>query len=492
MGGESKCKARKLVGKLNARERIEYLVDLESFQEIGLFAHSVFPEMADATPTDGKIVGLGLVNGRLVGVISNDMMVLGASSSVVNSKKIQYMTDLSTKRGIPLVFLAESAGGRIPDNMGSRGMALSGQNPFQYRRMRRSPWVSALLGPCYGSSSWYSCLSDVSVMLKGAVMAVSSPKVTSLAIGESVSPEDLGGWEIHNRLTGLIDSVADRETDCIDFVKRVLSYLPSNSRELPTRTEVPEGSGNNMSEIMDYLPSQRNRTYDMKSIIAAIVDAGDFLELKREFGLPCITAFARIGGYSVGIIANNPLYKAGAIDADCCDKVTSFLVMCDSYNIPLIMLVDTPGFLIGRASERKKVTGKIMNWMNALSLVTVPKLTVIIRKVYGQAYLNMGGGRNSDIVVAWPTAEISFMHPEIAVNIVYDTKKEDDSDRFEELLDQVSRQIEPWDAAGIFGIADIIDPKDTRGFLIKMLNLYARGSKKGIGEHLMNSWPTSF
>jgi acetyl-CoA carboxylase carboxyltransferase component len=492
MGGENKCAARKLGGKLNARERIEQLVDAGSFQEIGLFTHSIFPEMAEATPTDGKIVGLGLVHRKPVGVISNDMTVLGASSSVVNSKKIQYMTELSTGKGIPLVFLAESSGGRIPDNMGSRGMAMSGQNPYQYRRLRRSPWVSALLGPCYGSSSWYSCLSDVSVMLKGATLAVSSPKVTSIAIGETVHSEDLGGWKVHSRLTGLVDAAADRETECIDFVKRILSYLPTNSLEVPTQAEVSEESGRNMSDILDLLPSQRNRTYDMKSIIATIVDAGDFLELKAEFGLPCVTAFARIGGYSVGIIANNPLYGAGAINVDCCDKITNFIVTCDSYNIPLVMLVDTPGFLIGRAGEEKKVTGKIMNWMNALSLVTVPKLTVIIRKVYGQAYLNMGGGKHSDILVAWPTAEISFVDPGIAVNIVYDSKKEDDSDNFEELLDQVSRQSEPWDAAGIFGITDIIDPKDTRNFLIKMIDLHAKGVTKGISEHLMSSWPTSF
>ena len=492
MGGLEKCEARRKAGKLNARERIDYLFDKGTFQEIGVFTHSAFAEMAEVTPSDGKIIGIGLIDGRATAVVSNDMTVLGASSSIVNTKKIQYITELSSRKGMPLVFLAESAGGRIPDNMGARGMGQSGQNPNQYRRLRFSPWVSVLLGPCYGSSSWYSCMSDVSVMLKGAVLAVSSQKVTALAIGEQDSAEDLGGWEVHGKITGQVDAVADTETKCINFAKRVLSYLPANSAKAPSRSDIPENSGYEMADILDFVPAARNRVYNMKTIIEKIVDAGSFLELKADFGLPCTTAFARLEGYSVGIIANNPMFGAGALDADCCDKIVSFLVLCDSYNVPILMFVDTPGFLVGKAGERKKITGKIMNWMNALALTTVPKLTVIIRKSYGQGWQNMGGGRYSDVLVAWPTAEISFVAPEIAVNIVHGIGKEDDTERYNELLEEISRQTEPWDAAGIFGLTDVIEPKDTRLFLAKMLKLYVEDSRCRIGQHLMHNWPTSF
>jgi acetyl-CoA carboxylase carboxyltransferase component len=203
MGGEKKLKARKAESRLNARERLDYLFDPGTFLELGLFAHSALPGMEERTPADGKIIGYGLVEGRPVGVVANDMTVMGASSSVTNMKKIEYMRSVSCEKGMPLVFLGESAGARIPDCMGSEGMAHGGQNPSQYRRLRESPWVSVLLGPCYGSSTWYSAMSDITVMLKGAVMAVSSPKVTSLAVGEETPPEELGGWKLHSEVSSM-------------------------------------------------------------------------------------------------------------------------------------------------------------------------------------------------------------------------------------------------------------------------------------------------
>ena len=205
-----------------------------------------------------------------------------------------------------------------------------------------------------------------------------------------------------------------------------------------------------------------------------------------------MTALARLEGRPVGIAATNPAYGAGALTAECCDKVISFLVLCDSYNIPLVMLVDTPGFLVGKAGERQKVVGKIMNWMNALSLVTVPIVTVITGKSFGQAYLNMGGGKYSSAFAAWPTARLSFMGPEPAINVVHSIRQEDDPARFEELLARMERDVEPWDAAGIFGLNDIIEPAQTRDYLIRMLDLHTDQRKGGIGEHLLCNWPTTF
>jgi acetyl-CoA carboxylase carboxyltransferase component len=210
MGGKEKRDALKAAGKLNVRERIDYFFDPQSFQEIGLFSHSAIEEMAERTPTDGKIIGCGRVNGRMTGVVANDMTVLGASSAATNMKKIEYMRALSCDKGLPLVFLAESTGARMPDCMGAVGMAQGGQNTAQYRRLREAPWISVLLGPSYGSSSWYAAMSDICVMLKGAVMAVSSPKVTQLATGEDTPSDELGGWKLHAEVTGLADAVGDR------------------------------------------------------------------------------------------------------------------------------------------------------------------------------------------------------------------------------------------------------------------------------------------
>lgn len=492
MGGVQKLEARKADSKLNARERLDYFFDQGTFLELGLLSHSALPGMEDRTPADGKIIGYGEVLGRLVGAIANDMTVMGASSSMTNMKKIEFMRSLSCDRGFPLAFLGESTGARIPDCMGSQGMAQGGQNTSQYRRLRESPWISVLLGPCYGSSAWYSAMSDISVMLKGAVMAVSSPKVTSLATGEDIPPEVLGGWKLQAETTGLVDAVGETEQECMDLARKYLSYLPSHAEETPLRAEVPQFSGGEMAHILDHLPEKANRAYDMKNIVRAIVDGGLILEVKQHFGRPCITAFARLDGHAVGIVANNPLFGAGALDADCCEKVTSFLVLCDSFNIPVVTFVDTPGFLVGKDGEKRKIVGKIMNWMNALSAVTVPKVTVVIRKIYGQAYLNMGGGKYSDVFAAWPTAEISFMGLEPAVNVVFGVRKEDDPQKFEELLSRMAKDTEPWKGAGLFGVNEIIDPSETRDFIIRMLDLLRNRRRKGIGRHLLRNWPTSY
>jgi len=492
MGGPEKLKLRREAGKLNARERIDHLFDPGTFQEIGVFSHSSMLEEAGQTPGDGKIIGHGFVNGRPTGVVSCDMTVKGASSAATNMKKIEYMRAWSCERGKPLVFFNESTGARMPDSMGAWGMSQAGQNKLQYRRYREAPWVAALMGPSFGSGTWYSVISDIAVMLKGAVMAVSSPKVTLLATGEDTPWEELGGWKLHYENTGLVDAVADTEEACIELVKEYLGFLPQNANEPALVHDIPDGSGEGMADILDWLPEKSNRAYDMVKIINTIADGGRILELKAKFGRQCITAFAGLGGRTVGIIANNPYFMAGALDADCCDKITSFIVLCDSYNIPIVMLVDTPGFLVGKAGEYKKVTGKIINWMNALSLVTVPIFTVIIRKTFGQAFLNMGAGKYSTVIVAWPTAQISFMSPEPGINVLFNLKQEDDPEKFEELMQKMNKNSEPWIGAGNFGLHDIIDPRETRNFLIKMLEIHCNRPQGHVGKHLMHNWPTSY
>jgi acetyl-CoA carboxylase carboxyltransferase component len=381
------------IWRCESEVRFALLFDEGSFHEIGLFANSAREQDRDRTPADAKISGYGRIDGRPAAAVANDFTVLGASSSTINSRKIAYTKEVATRNGMPMVFLGESSGGRIPDSMGARGMGASGLDPTQYLRTRETPWASAVLGSCFGSSVWYTCLSDFVVMRKGATLAVASPRVTSLAIGEQVDPEQLGGWQLQAEITGLVDRAVDSDAEAIALIRRFLSYLPSHNRAQPPvsadQSAVPARNPG------DLVPSDRAKIYDVRKVIEAVIDPGTFFPLKERFARALVTGLARLGGRVVGIIANNPMMKGGALDPDACDKAVNLIVLCDSFNIPIINLVDTPGFLVGVEGERKKAPGKIMNYMQALQLATVPKLSVILRKSYGQAYLNMGGGRNS-------------------------------------------------------------------------------------------------
>lgn len=492
MGGPDKLARRKAAGVLNARERVDALFDPGTFIESGLFGTSGSrPEDRDKSPADGKVAGFGKIDGRECAAVANDFTVMGASSGATNGRKMGHIKRVASSRGLPIVFLGESSGARMPDHMGARGMgSLLGNDPTQYMRMRETPWASATLGYSYGSSSWYAVLSDFSVMRKGAVLAVSSAQLASLAIKEAVDPEVMGGWKVHAEVTGFADVVVDTDVEAVAAIKTFLSYLPSHCREAPPERPVTPGSGDSMAGIAKLLPAKRTQVYDVRTIVRAIADRDSFFELKARFGKVAVTGLARLGGRTVGFVANNPLVKGGAMDTDSCEKVTSFLVLCDSFNIPIVMLVDTPGFVIGTDAERKRAPGKIMNFMQALQLCTVPKISVILRKSYGQAYLNMGGGRNSDEVAAWPSAEVSFMDPTFAVKIVHGLEPGDAG--FDEAFARMNKDSEPWDIASIYAVQSVIRPEETRDYLIRMLEVHRQRMTNGVGQHLMHSWPTSF
>ena len=492
MGGAEKLAKRKKAGVLNARERLERLLDPGSFLESGLFgASGVYAEQADETLTDGKLAGYGRMGGRDVAVVVNDFTVKGASTSATNSKKVAHMKRTSTERGVPLIVIGESTGARLPDAMGSRGMGqLLGNDPTQFRRLRETPMCAAALGPSFGSSTWLTCQADFAVMQKGSIVAVSSPGLVSMALGEKVDQEVLGGWRLHADVTGLVDQVVDTEEEVFAAIRAFLSYLPSHHREAPPDAPVPAGSGADMDKVFSVLPESRTQVYDMKRIIRAIVDRDTLFELKPRFGKSAVTALARLGGKSVGIVANNPLHRGGALDADACRKITDFLVLCDSFNVPIVLLVDTPGFQIGTEAERAGAPGKIMNFMNAMTLVTVPRLSVIIRKSYGRAYVCMGGGRHSDDVAAWPTAEISFMSPEFATKIVHGVGVGEPG--FEDAFEKIKKGSDVWGLAEVYAAQAVIKPEETRDYLIRMLEVYQLRLTRGVGQHLMRTWPTSY
>jgi len=492
MGGAEKLAQRKAQGVLNARERIDRLVDPGSFTESGRHARSIRPEVRHKTPADGKVAGYARIDGREVALVSNDFTVLGASSSVVNMKKIRHVKQAATRYGMPLVFLGESSGARMPDRMGASGRAILAQDPTEYQRLRESPWVSALLGQCYGSSTWYAAMSDFVVMRKGSVMAIASPGVTSIAIGKPIDSEELGGWKLLTGVSGLADMAVDSDEQALDAIKRYLSYMPAHCMEAPPERPVPAGSDDACRKMLEIVPEARNKVYDVRKVIAAVADRDSSIELKERFGRSVATVLARLDGKSAGFIANNPLYKGGALDADACQKATSFMVLCDSFNIPMVFLVDVPGFLIGVEGEIRGMPGKVINWMNALSLVTVPRVTVILRKSYGQAFINMGGGRNTDELACWPSADLGFMDTRASVNVLFGVKEQDDPERFKQLVAEVERDTTPWELARLYEAQHVIDPRDTRAFLIRMLQVHRKRLKNGVGEHRLSNWPTSY
>ena len=492
MGGPDKIARRKKAGQLNARERVAALVDENSFIESGLFGTSgVYPNEAEETPTDGKIAGFGKINGRDVAVVVNDFTVKGASTSATNGKKVGHMRRTATERGMPFVIIGESTGARLPDAMGARGMGqLLGNDNTQFRRTRETPMAAAVVGPSFGSSAWFACLSDFAVMQKGATMAVSSPRLIEMALNEKVNLDELGGWRLHTETTGLIDQVVDTEEEMFIAIKQFLSYLPSHNNEAPPVVPVPAGSGAEMANILSLVPEKRTQVYDMRKIIKCMVDKDSMFELKPRFGKSAVVALSRMNGKSVGIVANNPLHRGGALDADACRKIVDFLVMCDSFNIPIVLLVDTPGFQIGTEAEKAGAPGKIMNFMNAMTILTVPRLSVILRKSYGRAYVCMGGGRHSDDISAWPSAEISFMSPEFATTIVHGVKPGDPD--FDARLAEIEQGSDVWGLASVYAAQAVIRPEETRDYLIRMLEVYQLRMTKGVGQHLMRTWPTSY
>ena len=489
MGSPKRLAERKAANILNARERVERLIDKDTFVEAGLFATSIKPDMRDKSPGDGVVSGFGKISGRMVGVNAADFTTLGSSSAEVHGKKQYYVRETCRKNGIPMVNLMECAGGRIPDIMGAAGIGRAGEGA-RYTHARETPWASAVLGLTYGGGAFTCINSDFVVMRKGAVLAVSSSNVTSVAIAEDSDPEELGGWRLHSEQTGFVHAVVDTDDEAIAQLKAFLSYLPDNANAAPPiASHAVEAADAHKLDTL--VPESRAKTYDIRTVIRAILDKDSYFPLKERFAKVAVTALGRLNGRSVGIVASNPMFKGGALDPDSCDKIASFIVLCDSFNIPLIFLADTPGFLVGAESEKRRLPGKIMNFMAALELATVPKIALVLRKSYGQAYLNMGGGR-SDVTATWFSGDISFMDPAVAVNVVYATKPGEDPERYDELVRQVSSGTTAYELAAPFIAQMVIDPNDTRRFLIDMLEVLSRRMTNGVGQHRLADWPPAF
>ncbi len=494
MGGEDKIARQHAKGRLTARERIDALLDAASFEELGLLAHSDLPEAADKTPADGKICGYGTIEGRPVFVGADDVTVMaGAGGRVGVGKLLKHMA-YAVQKGYPCIQLGDAGGARVPDIMGSVGM-MSMVYPIEHQppRDRRVPLITAIMGECYGGSTWTASLSDIVIQVKGTAMCVGGPSILEIATGEKASAEALGGWALHARQTGQVDLFADNDAEALALARRVLSYLPQHAGVLPPRLPGYEISEQRLEAVFDRVPEDPRQVYDMHGLLDAVCDTNSVLELKPYYDASLITALARIDGRVVGVLANNPKVTAGAMGPGACEKATSFICLCDSFHIPLVFLHDTPGFFVGKRAEEAQMPLKIMSMIEALHQSTVPRISVIVRKSYGMAHCNMAGGNmGSDLVLAWPTADVSFMAPAVAVNVVHGRKLAAMSDPAarQALMDELARANAPWEAAGRNYIDRVIDPRDTRIELIRGLErACGRDGEAGRSQRKLANWP---
>ncbi|MBB6191421.1 acetyl-CoA carboxylase carboxyltransferase component [Sphingobium wenxiniae] len=456
-------------GRLTVRDRVDALLDMGSFFEVGLLNHSDMPGICGETPADGKVAGFGTVDGRPVAVIGNDATTLAGAGGRSGARKMDQVSSTAFEKGYPLILFAESGGGRIPDILTPVGIISYPSPPGAFgKRQRRVPLVTAIMGNAFGESAFSAAQSDLVVQVKGTCMAVSSPRALEIATTEKVTAEELGGWEVHAKVTGLADQVADTDADAIALVRDFLSYMPSHNDALPPRSaDRDDPAADRQGKLASIIPTQPRRGYDMRAALRILFDHGRFLELKPLFDRSVITALARLDGHTVGVVANNPLGNGGAMGFDGADKITSFIILCDSFNIPLVFLCDTPGFFVSRKAEERRMAGRISTQWVALSAATVPKVSVVLRKAYGAGYFSMGGPRmGMDWHFAWPTADIGFVAPEVAVNIAHARKlREPDADPElrETLIREMRAANSPWEAAGHHYIHDVIAPHERAG-----------------------------
>ncbi len=484
MGGLEEVARQHKVGKLSARERIDLLFDKGTFVEIGILAHqqSTHADMQGrSTPADGCVTGYGKIEGRLVACAAYDFTVMAGSIGYVQERKVDRLRELALREKIPFVWLLDSAGARIQELAGSQ-FAESGKLFYDQVKMSGFiPQVAAMMGPCAAGTAYIPALADFVPMVKGtSSMALAGPPLVKAVIGEDISMEDLGGSKIHCEVSGVGDLEVKDDRECLRVIREYLSYFPLNCEEKPqARTggsgldfeEIPDDSVD--ESILQVLPDNPKKPYDMHEVIKRLVDHGKFLEIKPAFAKTVLVGFGRFCGRPMGIVANQPLVMGGVLDVDSADKAARFINLCDAFNIPLLFLQDVPGFMVGSKVERQGIIRHGAKMLYAVSRASVPKLTVVIRKAYGAGYYVMcGRGYEPDGIVAWPSAEISLMGAEGAVNIIFRKEIEASADKDktrQELVERYQKEISLEKAAAGAYIDDIIDPRDTRKWVLKTL-----------------------
>ncbi len=466
-------------GKLTARERLEYLLDEGSFVELDMLARHQAHGMGleDTRPyTDGVITGFGTIDGRRVCVFSQDFTLFAGSLGETFAKKIHKVMDLSESLGVPMIGLNDGAGARIQEGVSS----LHSYGGIFVRNARTSgvvPQISVILGPCAGGAVYSPALTDFIFMVKDiSNMFITGPDVVKTVTGEDVTLEQLGGALTHATRSGVAQFVYADEKSCLDEVRYLLSYLPSNNLEEPPRTSTADPADRLCPELRGLLPETSTQPYDMKQVIRAVVDDGDYMEVNASWAMSITCGFARIDGRTIGIVGNQPSHLAGVLDIDSSEKAARFVRTCDAFNVPIVALVDVPGFMPGTDQEYGGIIRHGAKLLYAFCEATVPRIQLITRKAYGGAYVVMNSKSiGADLAYAWPTAELAVMGSQGAVEVVYRrelAEAKDPQSRREELIEEYAeRYANPYLAAERGYVDDVIDPADTRRLLAASLEM---------------------
>ncbi|RIH84905.1 acyl-CoA carboxylase subunit beta [Calidithermus roseus] len=477
-GGPERIRKQHEGGKMTARERIDYLLDEGSFVELMPFAeHLETGLMAGVeAPADGVVTGYGKIAGRTVFVFSQDFTVLGGSLGKTHGQKIARTMDMAVKVGAPIIGLNDSAGARIQEGVDS----LSGYGEVFYRNAIYSgvvPQISAILGPCAGGAVYSPALTDFVLMSKGtSYMFITGPEVIKSVTREEVSFEQLGGSEVHTARSGVAHLEAEGDEAVLDLIKQLLSYLPQNAKERPPLVPNGDPIDRQTPELLEMVNPDPKKPYNMHEVIKTLLDGGEFLEIQPAYAKNMITGFGRLGGQSVGVVANNPRFMAGALDINASDKAARFIRTCDCFNVPILTLVDVTGFLPGVGQEHQGIIRHGAKMLYAYAEATVPKITLITRKSYGGAYLAMNSkDMGADVVLAWPTGAVAVMGAEGAANIIYRRQIQSSPDpaatRAAKIEEYKKAFDNPYVAAGRGYIDDVIDPADTRRLLALHLEM---------------------
>lgn len=473
-GGEDKQKAQHDKGKLTARERIDLLLDKGTFEELDMFVRHQSKDFGLENQkyyTDGVVTGTGKIEGRTVCVFSQDFTILGGSLAEYHAKKICKIMDLAMKIGVPVIGINDSGGARIQEGV----VSLGGYADIFLRNTLASgvvPQISAIVGPCAGGAVYSPAITDFIFMVEGtSYMFVTGPNVVKTVTNEEVSFEDLGGAQTHAEKSGVSHFTSQNEIECFEEIRKLVSYLPLNNMDEAPKYEYDNGSESDQSSLNEFMPDNQNKPYDIKDVINKITDANSFFEVHKDYAPNIVVGFARMGGRSIGIVANQPLVLAGVLDIASSVKGARFVRFCDAFNIPLLVLEDVPGFLPGTEQEWGGIIRQGAKLLYAFCEATVPKITVITRKAYGGAYDVMNSKHiRGDINLAWPSAEIAVMGPKGAAEIIFKKEINEAGDREQKLKEKEAEFAEkfenPYLAAERGFIDDVIEPKDTRKKLI--------------------------
>jgi acetyl-CoA carboxylase carboxyltransferase component len=464
-------------GKLTARQRLELLLDAGSFVELDLLARHTASGfgLEDRRPaTDGVVAGWGTVSGRQVFVFAQDFGIFGGALGHTGAGKIHKVMDMAESVGAPIVALNDGAGARIQEGVS----ALAGYGGIFRRNVRASgviPQISVILGPCAGGAAYSPALTDFVFMVDGTSnMFITGPDVLAAATGERVGPDELGGAAAHAQRSGVASFVADTEHDCLEQVRYLLSFLPSNNDELPPSYPASDDPERRCDRLLDVVPADSRTSYDVRDVLRETVDDGELLEVRRDWARNVVCAFARVDGHVVGLVANQPMVLAGCLDINASEKAAGFVRTCDAFNVPLITFVDVPGFLPGSSQEHGGIIRHGAKLLYAYCDATVPRIQVILRKAFGGAYIVMDSKSiGADLSFAWPGNEIAVMGPEAAAGVVFRRELERSADpdarRRELCAEYAARLMSPLEAAERGFVDDVIDPADTRRMLVRSL-----------------------